>query len=97
MRVRARGRYTALGMSDLAITKVFRGMRTQHSSGPQLAFGGRCARRILVMSVPITTKSPPSISKMSGQPRSAGVRLASTCGSGPSLRRIIGQYLPMGQ
>lgn len=52
------------------------------SSGPHPAVGGKAPTNS-VMSGPITAKSPPSISQMSGQPLAEEVCWPFACGSGP--------------
>ena len=77
-------------MSGLARTRVRRGIRITRSSGPHPTVGGNLPRDSAVMSEPIMAKSPPSNSKMSGQPWSAYVLLPFACGSGPRRRRNCG-------
>jgi len=84
--------YTVSGMSGLARTNVFLGIFTIRSSGPQLAVAGIRASAMAVMSGPMTAKSPPSSSQISGQPLNAGVWIPPTCGSGPNLRTNIPDY-----
>src|SRR4051794_15260334 len=79
--------YTWLGMSDLAMTNVFRGIFMIRSSGPQLAVWGNWPAARSVMSKPMMAKSPEANSNMSGQPLSAIVWAPFAWGSGPSLRR----------
>lgn len=83
--------YTASGMSAFASTSVFRGILTIRSSGPQLADGGS-GSATSEMSVPMTAKSPPSSSQISGHPWHANVRAPSACGSGPSRLINIPNY-----
>ena len=67
--VRSQGRFVGyeFGMSDLAFTKRFRGMKTIRSSGPHPAVGGNFTLALSVMSMPITA-NPSASSQMSGQP-----------------------------
>lgn len=74
-------------MSCLAFTRRLRGKRTIRSSGPQPAVGGNFALASVVMSMPMTAKSPLSSSQMSGQPWHAAVLAPLACGSRPILRR----------
>jgi DNA-binding XRE family transcriptional regulator len=57
------------------------------SSGPQPAVGGNLEATPSVISMPITAKSPPCSSQMSGHPRQATVCVPLACGSGPIRRR----------
>jgi len=49
------------------------GMRTISSSGPQLAVGGNWFFDVSVIRIPITAKSPDSVSQMSGHSSRATV------------------------
>src|ERR1043165_5573575 len=80
-------------MSDFALRRRFRGMKTILSSGPQLAEGGNLDAETSVISMPMIAKSPDSSSKMSGQLLRATVVAPLACGSGPSLRRNTGALI----
>lgn len=74
-------------MSCFALKIRSRGIRTMRSSGAHPAEGGSEPTAALVISAPITAKSPSPNSNKSGQPDELDDFIPPACGSGP-IRRL---------